>query len=228
MHNVQHYLNKLKEYYQKRDRIIALYVLFILGLFFLLLTAFVYFIPPTFIDIELTREIQEEDHPAFDIFMKAVSVFGVNEVAIPSILGTAILFFAFSMHREAIFILITSLASVVNFGLKMLVARPRPTEDLVQVFQIAYNESFPSGHTVHYVVFFGFLVVLMFRLNKLNKYVRALLGIFFLTLIFSVPFSRVYLGVHWFTDVLAGFLLGLIFLAWILYFYFKKPYELKK
>jgi undecaprenyl-diphosphatase len=228
MHNVQYYLNKLKEYYQKRDRIIALYVLFILGLFFLLLTAFVYFIPPTFIDIELTREIQEEDHPAFDIFMKAVSVFGVNEVAIGSIVGTSILFMVLSMQREAIFILLTSMASVVNFGLKLLVARPRPTEDLVQVFHKAYNNSFPSGHTVHYIVFFGFLVVLLFRLKNMNKFLRAFLIIFFLTLIFSVPFSRVYLGVHWFTDVLAGFLLGLIFLAWLLYFYFKKPYDLKK
>ncbi|CAN5505631.1 phosphatase PAP2 family protein [soil metagenome] len=228
MLNIQDFLQKLKEYYQKRDRIIALYVLFILGLFFLLISAFVYFIPTTYLDIELTREIQEDKDPAFDLFMKIVSIFGENQWGIVSIVVTAILFKIFSMQREAIFILLTSVASIVNFGMKMLVARPRPTEDLVQVFKIAHNNSFPSGHTVHYVVFFGFLVVLLFRLKKLNKYLRILLGIIFLTLIFSVPFSRVYLGVHWFTDVLAGFFLGLIFLAWLLYFYFKKPYELKK
>lgn len=222
------YLQKFKAYYRKRDRVIAFYVLIVLGIFFLLLAAFVYLVPPTQLDIEFTREIQEERNPAFDAFMKFVSLFGINVFAIGSVVIAALLFWGFSLKREALFIVYTTLASVLTFGIKLLVARPRPTEDLVQVIQQAHNNSFPSGHVVHYVVFFGFLLVLMFRLRNMNLYLRMALSFFFLLMIFSVPFSRVYLGVHWFTDVLAGFFLGIICLAWLLYFYFRKPFELKK
>ncbi len=132
------------------------------------------------------------------------------------------------MYREAIFVVLTSLTSITNFGLKLLVSRSRPTDDLVQIIEKAHNNSFPSGHTAHYVTFFGFLLVVLFRLRNVNNIVRFVLAVFFLALIVSVPFSRIYLGAHWFTDVIAGFLLGLIFLAVLLYSYFKKPFELKK
>ncbi|MDQ3536595.1 MAG: phosphatase PAP2 family protein [Bacteroidota bacterium] len=160
--------------------------------------------------------------------MKFVSWWGVNEVAITSISLVSFICLIKSMYREAIFVVLTSLTSITNFGLKLLVSRSRPTDDLVQIIEKAHNNSFPSGHTAHYVTFFGFLLVVLFRLRNVNNIVRFVLAVFFLALIVSVPFSRIYLGAHWFTDVIAGFLLGLIFLAVLLYSYFKKPYELKK
>lgn len=222
------FFQKLETYYYKRDRIIALYVLSIVGIFFIVITTFVILVPTSVLDMELSQEIQENKNPVFDSFMKFVSWWGINEIAIASIILAAFFFMIKKMYREALFIVLTAITSILNFGLKILVARPRPTDDLVNIFERAHNNSFPSGHTAHYVTFFGFLLVLILRLRNMYQWIRFVLAVFFLTLIISVPFSRIYLGVHWFTDVLAGFLLGFIILAVLLYFYFRKPYDLRK
>ncbi len=217
------YLKNLRTYALKRDKKIAAYIVWSIGLLFLVLTAFVYFVPTTFIDIELSREIQEDQSPVLDFCMKAVSIFGVNRVATGCIVFVAALCALHSYFREAFFVLLTSLASILNFGIKLLVQRSRPTADLVQIVEEAKNNSFPSGHTVHYVVFFGFLLVLMYRMKTLNIYLRIGISILSIGLIIAIPFSRMYLGAHWFTDVLAGFCLGILFLSALLHFYFKKP-----
>jgi membrane-associated phospholipid phosphatase len=174
----------------------------------------------TSLEIAISRELQEEKHPVLTAYMQFVSWFGYNQTAIPTILLTALLFSLFSYWREALFTLLTSLASVINSGLKLLIDRPRPTADVVEIYSTLQTNSFPSGHVVHYVVFFGFLLIVLYRLHRLNTYLRLVLALFFVLLIFSVPFSRMYLGAHWFIDVLAGFFLGLILLSGLLYFYF--------
>jgi undecaprenyl-diphosphatase len=217
------YLKGLRNYALKRDKKIAAYIVWSIGLLFLILTVFVYFVPTTFIDIELSREIQEDQSPVLDFCMKVVSIFGINRVATGSIVLVAALCALHSYLREAFFVLTTSLASVINFGIKLLIQRSRPTADLVQIVEEAKNNSFPSGHTVHYVVFFGFLLVLMYRMKTMSIFLRVFISILSVSLIIAIPFSRMYLGAHWFTDVLAGFCLGILFLSALLHFYFKKP-----
>ena len=67
------------------------------------------------------------------------------------------------------------------------------------------------------------MVVLMYQLEDIPKYVRATVIGISLFLIFTVPFSRIYLGAHWFTDVMGGFLLGLICLYVLSWLYLRKP-----
>ena len=204
----------------QNDRQKAVHIFIFLTVLFLLLTAFVLVLPKSFIDLEFSEEMQENPSPWLDALMKGVSWFGNQVVAISLTLGVALIFLLFKYKREALFVALTLLASVANFGLKILVNRPRPTEKLVSVLVKAQHQSFPSGHTVFYVTFFGFLVYLMYRLRNIDNSLRLTVGVVSLMLIAAVPFSRIYLGAHWFTDVLAGFIFGLLCLAILVYFYF--------
>lgn len=199
----------------------ALYVVLGLAIVFVLLTGFVYLLPTTFIDVEFSEEMQEYNSPFLDAVMKGVSWFGTQIVAISLGLGSALIFLLLGYRWEALFLCLTLLSSVLNFGLKLLINRPRPTDDLVRIVEEAQHQSFPSGHTVFYVTFFGFLIFLMYRLREIPQTVRWGVGGVSLVLVLAIPFSRVYLGAHWFSDVVAGFVLGLISLIGLILLYFK-------
>lgn len=199
----------------------AIYFLLGIAALFLLLTLYVSLLPTSFIDIEFSEEIQEHNNPFLDTMMKAVSWFGNSPQAILFPLAVSLLFLVFRYRRESVFVLIALVASVINYGIKIAVNRPRPTDDLVKVIVDAKHQSFPSGHTVHYLVFFGFLSFLMYHLRQPPKILRISVAVLALLLVFSVPFSRIYLGAHWFTDVTAGFLLGMLCLSGLIYFYFR-------
>lgn len=90
---------------------------------------------------------------------------------------------------------------------KWMVGRPRPNTDLVKVWTIIGNQSFPSGHVVNYVTFYGFLFCLVtWRIP--DRLPRALLQLFLGAIILLVGPSRIYLGAHWSSDVIGGYLLG--------------------
>ena len=90
---------------------------------------------------------------------------------------------------------------------KALVARPRPAADLVEVIELRDGYSFPSGHILHYTVLVGLLAVLLSsrissRPTRLAAYGAGI------TSLLALGFMRVYLGVHWVSDVLAGYATG--------------------
>ena len=100
-------------------------------------------------------------------------------------------------------------ASILNFTLKNIVQRPRPNEFRI-IDQSGY--SFPSGHSMVSMAFYGFLVYLIFK-NVKNKYIKILLIFILASIIFMIGLSRIYLGVHYTSDVLGGFLLALSYLT---------------
>lgn len=114
---------------------------------------------------------------------------------------------------EALFLAIALLAPAVNLGLKELAGRPRPDPVLALVQETGL--SFPSGHAVFAMVFFGTLIVLLGRRKFFCEHkvaMHAMRGILIL-LVLAVGGSRVYLGAHWPSDVLAGFLFGGLYLV---------------
>lgn len=202
-----------------------LLVLGSLAMGFLVLTVFVLLFPSSFIDREFSEEVQEHSNPFLDTVMKGVSIFGYMPYSAITVLGTGLLFLLFKRKKEALFVVLTALSSLVSLGIKILVNRPRPTENIVKILVKTTEKSFPSGHVLFYVVFFGFLTLLMYEIKSIPKLVRYPVSALCLLLIFTVPYSRVYLGAHWFTDVIAGFFLGLICLYGLSAWYLKKPVQ---
>jgi len=98
--------------------------------------------------------------------------------------------------------------ALARTAMKGVVDRPRPQPLLVRISHNKKTKSFPSGHVSSSVVFWGWLVALRILLRKeMLGWPRAMVGIPALFVTVAGP-SRVYLGDHWTTDVLAGYLFG--------------------
>lgn len=101
---------------------------------------------------------------------------------------------------------------IFGFIIKVLVKRPRPAADGLHIMRHRHTLSFPSGHVTHFVVFYGFLFVLAFLYMRSSPG-RTIILIILALLLVSIGFSRVYVGEHWPSDVLGGYLTGLCWLV---------------
>ena len=196
-------------------------VIILLLVGFFALTAFVVMAGVTFVDLEITEEIQEHNNIFFDVAMEFVSWFGKFPQSLIMALVVAAAFRIANYKKEALYTLFTLGSGIVSAGLKLLFNRDRPTEDVVRVLVEADNKSFPSGHALFYVVFFGFIILTMMNRKDIPNWLRLSTILFSISMILLVPVSRVYLGAHWFTDVLGGFMLGVVCLYVLGYFYYK-------
>ncbi len=102
------------------------------------------------------------------------------------------------------------LSVLLNLALKSLFVRPRPGEAVRLIVESGY--SFPSGHTMAAACFYGFLMFLVGS-SDLSKGKKKLLWAFLSLIVILVGLSRVYLGVHFFSDVLGGLLCSVAYLA---------------
>ncbi len=147
-------------------------------------------------------------------FMLAVTLLGNHIFLIPAIM---LLFFYFLIKKNnqlALKIAIIALSSIsVTSILKGLFHRHRPAQPMVDGVT---NFSFPSGHAFMSVAFYGLLIWLA-AINITNKRVRQLIIAFLLSLILVIGFSRIYLRMHYATDVVAGFCMGFIWLLFCLW-----------
>lgn len=125
------------------------------------------------------------------------------------ILLTVILFIIIK-NKKAGLLIGTNLViiSILNQTLKSLLQRPRPTGFRI-INETGY--SFPSGHSMISMAFYGFLIYLIYK-NVKNKCLKFTLIISLFILIISIGLSRIYLGVHYTSDVFAGFLLSIAYL----------------
>jgi undecaprenyl-diphosphatase len=98
--------------------------------------------------------------------------------------------------------------TILNQLLKRILQRPRPTEYRI-IEETGY--SFPSGHSMISMAFYGYLIYLIYRYVK-NKYIKWISIILLSILISSIGISRIYLGVHYTSDVLGGFLISISYL----------------
>lgn len=186
---------------------------------FILLAVFVGNNPINGFDISISHFVQQYHHPSLNKVMIFISAFGKVSIAFLCMVVTALLFYIFKYKREALFVMAISFTGIITFTLKRLLSRTRPTEEHVTLIESYKNHSFPSGHTLSYVVFFGFLIFLMQNLKSIPSYLRNTISIISYFMFIFGPISRIYLGAHWFTDILGGFLIGLLYLLLLNHFY---------
>ena len=120
--------------------------------------------------------------------------------------------------KNAFKIATISVTSVlVMFFIKYILHRERP---LVPLITKVHGYSFPSGHTFTSVTFYGILGYIAFK-NIKHPILRWMAVLFLICLVFLVGFSRVYLRLHYASDVIAGFCLGVIWLLFAKWFLLK-------
>ena len=141
----------------------------------------------------------------FDFYFTTVTKLANTSI----IIFVVILFVIFARNRHALFLVVSCIdCFLLTTIFKHFVGRSRPTE-LKLIEQGGY--SFPSGHTMFAVCIYGYLFYLAITKIK-NKILRYIVSILLLLVILSIGVSRIYVGVHFASDVLAGYLLGVCYL----------------
>lgn len=105
--------------------------------------------------------------------------------------------------------------AAINNVIKILVKRPRPT---INPLVIETSFSFPSGHTMAATALYLLLLFFLWK-SSLPKEIKLFLTIIGIIIILCVALSRIYLGVHYFSDVIAGLCCSISYVLLITYFY---------
>ena len=161
-------------------------------------------------DAAITLRVQKQDHPYFDKLMHVVSWPGFPPQSRILPPGIAAALWLRGMRLEAIFQLSAWGIGGVSTTFKRIMRRRRPSSENTGIKVAIANiggSSFPSGHVIIYMGVYGFLAYLAntwIRSKTIRRVVVGMLG----SMLALVGTSRVYLGHHWFTDVVASYLLG--------------------
>jgi undecaprenyl-diphosphatase len=194
-----------------RSRIFQAYLvvgILAFGILGVLASAYSYF--P--IDLSIARAVQTVHAQWFTSLMWWVSIAGYAPQSIIISAAIAILLFVIGLRWEAVAAAIAAAGAEALVELvKIIVHRPRPSTDLVDVLQQVSSSSFPSGHVLTYTAFLGFVFFLGYTFLK-PSLARTLLLVILGSLVVLIGISRIYLGDHWASDVLGGYLLGSLWL----------------
>ena len=186
-------------------------LLLLLALFIFILSAREVFILKNFVfDEDVFNAIKPFITPNRTSIMKFITFLGKHTLLIP----LNVLLIAFFIYKKqrwfAARITALSLTSVLlSFSLKFYFQRTRP---MLPVIGDVSGYSFPSGHAMISMVFYGLFIYITWHEVK-QKWLRWLLITFLILLILLISFSRIYLRVHYASDVIAGLALGFIWLV---------------
>jgi undecaprenyl-diphosphatase len=159
-------------------------------------------------DLHVTRSLQRVKVPGFAGLMRLASWPGFPPQSrfIPAAISLLWLLLGFPI--EAGFQLLAWGTGAISGGVKLAMGRPRPAPEDVRVVPGRIGgSSFPSGHVLIYSGVYGFLAFLLETLVRPDRVRRAATALL-VALVALVGPSRIYLGHHWFTDVIASYLLG--------------------
>lgn len=122
------------------------------------------------------------------------------------IASISFIFFAWKRHKQEaiLFSVVLGVSAIVNFFVKQFVQRPRP--EFAPLY-LEHSFSFPSGHAMNSFVFYAMLAYFIFHFTRNNK-LSSIIAALSVLLIVLIGISRIYLGVHYPTDVIGGYIAG--------------------
>jgi membrane-associated phospholipid phosphatase len=178
------------------------------------LFALVWNVPYFTIDLSVTRAVQSISWPGFAVLMEIISFLGSGVQSWAMVTLVILFLFIVGLRWESVGAAIAGIGGpAADTVAKAIVHRARPSADLIHVVQTVSGYSFPSGHVVFYTAFFGFLMFLAYSLLKERVMWRWVVLVILGFLVATVGVSRIYLGAHWFSDVLGAYLLGSLWLS---------------
>jgi undecaprenyl-diphosphatase len=161
------------------------------------------------VDAWATPSLHGIASPGMDAVMNAFTMLGTAFVIVPALVVLGAWLLRTGRVRSLGFLIVASLGSlVIQLALKPFFARPRPG---VPYAQVLTDYSFPSGHTLSAVVFYGGLALVVWSLFGRRAGLAAVAVAAIIAL--AVGISRIYLGYHFLTDVMGAMLAGI---AWLL------------
>lgn len=173
-------------------------------------------------DLSLARAVQSIQVPGFDAVMRTVGLPGYPPQVYVETAAVVVILFLIGMRWEAVsFVFATLGIALIGLGLKLWVDRPRPSPNLIQVWNPDLDGgkfSYTAGHVQSYVAMLGYIAFLLLMPARREIWQTVLL-IVIAVMIALIGVSRVYSGEHWFSDVVGGYLFGLIWLGVTIRFY---------
>lgn len=151
-------------------------------------------------------------------FMKTMTNFSSVKVTI--IISLLALTSLLWKNKKGLYLdIVVAVTFIINYILKIIFRRPRPTI-LRLINETGY--SFPSGHSMISLGLYGFIIYLIYQNKNINKYFKILTISLLSIIIILIGISRIYLGVHYPSDVLGGYLMSSIILIVLTTIYRKK------
>jgi undecaprenyl-diphosphatase len=168
-------------------------------------------------DLTIIRGVQSLESPFLTTIMEFFTVVGSTQAVI--VLCLLIIFFLYKVlhHRRELILFIAVVAGspLLNLLLKEIFQRARP--DLHRLIEIG-GYSFPSGHAMNAFTVYGILTFLLWR-HIFNRGGRTLLILFSAFVVFMIGISRIYLGVHYPSDIIGGYFASGFWIAALIWFF---------
>ncbi|MDQ3692969.1 MAG: phosphatase PAP2 family protein [Chloroflexota bacterium] len=176
-------------------------------------------------DVWLALRIQAVSGPGLDSVARATNWLGQGLHASLISLAVVVVLFVTRFRAEALLVLAAALARLLNNPLKVVLNSPRPTIERIGVSEDATGFGYPSGHAMGAMLLFGALIIILPAIVR-RRWLAMVLQVVAVLLILATGFGRVSTGAHWPSDVLGGYLWGLLILLPLGWLYHRYRWEL--
>lgn len=163
------------------------------------------------LDLDLLHAVQSVATPWLTLVMRLASWLFTPEIVLPVIGSVLIVLLARHKRSQELLLILILAGNLLTPAMKLLVHRDRPNATQATVLDHQGSYSWPSGHAVAVMTIGGAVILLAHHRQRASRWLAFLVS----CVVLLVGISRVYLGAHWPSDVLAGYAIGWLWLVFV-------------